>query len=47
MKLDKLTVKAQEALQEAQAIARKRNHQEIVPEHVLAALLSQQDGVTV
>ena len=45
MKLDKFTVKAQEALQEAQAVARKRDHQEILPEHVLSALLSQQDGL--
>src|SRR5204862_821441 len=45
MKLDKFTVKAQEALQEAQAIARKRDHQEILPEHVLLALLAQQDGL--
>src|SRR2546422_740770 len=45
MKLDKFTVKAQEALQEAQAIARKRDHQEILPEHLLAALLEQQDGL--
>ena len=45
MKLDKFTVKAQEALQEAQAIARKRDHQEILPEHVLLALLQQQDGL--
>ncbi|TMA19912.1 MAG: type VI secretion system ATPase TssH, partial [Deltaproteobacteria bacterium] len=45
MKLDKFTVKAQEALQESQAIARKRDHQEILPEHVLLALLQQQDGL--
>src|SRR2546421_297636 len=45
MKLDKFTVKAQEALQESQAVARKRDHQEILPEHVLAALLAQQDGL--
>ena len=45
MKLDKFTVKAQEGLQEAQAIARKRDHQEILPEHVLLALLQQQDGL--
>src|SRR5438067_2994267 len=45
MKLDKFTVKAQEALQESQAVARKRDHQEILPEHVLLALLSQQDGL--
>src|SRR5437868_13610216 len=47
MKLDKFTVKAQEALQEAQAIARKRDHQEILPEHLLSALLQQQDGLVV
>src|SRR5260370_20682897 len=45
MKLDKFTVKAQEALQEAQAIAPKRDHQEILPEHLLAALLAQRDGL--
>src|SRR5438309_4553239 len=45
MKLDKFTVKAQEALQDAQSIARRRDHQEILPEHVLAALLAQQDGL--
>jgi len=45
MKLDKFTVKAQEALQEAQSIARRRDHQEILPEHVLAALVAQQDGL--
>ncbi len=47
MKPDKLTVKAQEALQEAIAIARKRDHQEIQPEHLLQALLAQQDGLVV
>src|SRR5450432_3457920 len=45
MKLDKFTVKAQEALQEAQSIARKRDQQEILPEHLLAALLAQKDGL--
>src|SRR5260370_5632708 len=45
MKLDKFTVKAQEALQEAQAIARKRDHQEILREHLLAARLAQRDGL--
>ena len=45
MRTDKLTVKAQEALQEAQAEARKRGHQAIDLEHLLLALLHQQDGV--
>jgi ATP-dependent Clp protease ATP-binding subunit ClpB len=45
MKLDKFTVKAQEALQEAQSVARKRDQQEILPEHLLSALLAQKDGL--
>jgi ATP-dependent Clp protease ATP-binding subunit ClpB len=45
MRLDKLTTKAQEALQQAQALAESRGHQEITPEHVLAALLAQEQGV--
>ena len=45
MKLDKFTVKAQEALQESQAVARKRDHQEVLPEHLLSALLAQEDGL--
>ena len=47
MKLDTFTVKAQEAIQEAQTVARKRDHQEILPEHLLAALLGQKDGLVV
>jgi ATP-dependent Clp protease ATP-binding subunit ClpB len=45
MRLDKLTVKAQEAMQAAQAQADQHNHQAIEPEHVLGALLEQRDGV--
>ncbi len=47
MKNDKLTVKAQEALQDAGTVARKRDHQEIQPEHLLAALLAQKDGLVI
>jgi ATP-dependent Clp protease ATP-binding subunit ClpB len=47
MKIDKFTVKAQEALQEAQAVARRRDHQEILPEHILASLLAEKDGFVV
>jgi len=36
---DKLTVKAQEALQESQREAENRGHQEISVEHLLLALL--------
>ena len=45
MRLDKLTTKSQEALQEAQGLAEKRNHQAIDVEHLLFALLGQKEGV--
>jgi ATP-dependent Clp protease ATP-binding subunit ClpB len=46
MRLDKLTIKSQEALQQAQNLAEKRNHQAIDLEHLLFALLGQPEGVT-
>jgi len=45
MQLDKLTVKSQEALQEAQRLARERSHQEIDDEHLLLALLGQNESL--
>ncbi len=45
MRLDKLTVKTQEAVQDALEIARKGNNQALEPEHVMLALLRQDDGV--
>jgi ATP-dependent Clp protease ATP-binding subunit ClpB len=45
MRLDKLTIKSQEALQHAQALAERRNHQGIDVEHLLVALLGQKEGV--
>jgi ATP-dependent Clp protease ATP-binding subunit ClpB len=45
MRLDKLTVKSQEALQQAQALAERRNHQAIDVEHLLMALVGQKEGV--
>jgi ATP-dependent Clp protease ATP-binding subunit ClpB len=47
MRYDKLTVKAQEALQAADSLAHKRHHAHIDVEHLLAALLEQRDGVIV
>ncbi|MFC1840830.1 ATP-dependent chaperone ClpB [Thermodesulfobacteriota bacterium] len=44
MRLDKLTIKAQEALKESQQIAENMGHQQIEPEHMLSAVLNQQDG---
>ncbi|HSR13155.1 MAG TPA: ATP-dependent chaperone ClpB, partial [Thermodesulfobacteriota bacterium] len=45
MRFDKLTIKAQEALQEAQSLAEKREHQQIEPEHLLLALVQQNEGI--
>jgi len=45
MRLDKLTVKAQEALQAAQGLADQHDHQAVEPEHLLVALLQQREGV--
>jgi len=45
MDLNKLTMKSQAALQEAQRQATVRNHQLIEPEHVLFALLADSEGV--
>ena len=44
---DKLTIKSQEALQEAQRLAEERQSQEVTPEHLLAALVRQTDGVII
>ncbi|MGB6623342.1 MAG: ATP-dependent chaperone ClpB [Candidatus Acidiferrales bacterium] len=45
LRMDKLTVKAQEALQSAQELAASAGQQQIEPVHLLAALLAQGDGV--
>ena len=45
MRLDKFTVKAQEAIQAAQSLADQHEHQALEPEHLLAALLQQREGV--
>jgi ATP-dependent Clp protease ATP-binding subunit ClpB len=45
MRLDQFTLKAQEALTAAQTRAEKSDHPEVTPEHLLAALLSQEGGV--
>ncbi|MGH2679281.1 MAG: ATP-dependent chaperone ClpB [Actinomycetota bacterium] len=45
MELDRLTIKSQAALQEAHQQASARHHQQIEPEHVLSALLTDPEGV--
>jgi ATP-dependent Clp protease ATP-binding subunit ClpB len=45
MRFEELTLKAQEAFQEADRIARERRHPEILPLHLLFALLHQEGGI--
>ncbi len=45
MQLEKLTIKAQEGLREAQEIARQNSNQEVDAEHLVAALLAQSDSL--
>ena len=45
MNYDRFTLKAQELVQEASGEARKHDHSEIAPEHLLLALLEQEEGV--
>jgi ATP-dependent Clp protease ATP-binding subunit ClpB len=45
MNLNKYTQKAQEAVINAQTLAQEYNHSQIEPLHLLAALLSQEEGV--
>jgi ATP-dependent Clp protease ATP-binding subunit ClpB len=42
---NRFTRKTGEALQAAQALAREQNHSQVTPEHLLAALVSQPEGV--
>jgi ATP-dependent Clp protease ATP-binding subunit ClpB len=45
MQTEKMTLKAQEALQDAKSIAERKNHQQIDVEHLLTALISQKEGI--
>jgi ATP-dependent Clp protease ATP-binding subunit ClpB len=45
MQLDRLTVKSQEALQEAQRIAQSHSHQQMDGEHLLLAMIGQADSL--
>ncbi len=45
MRLDRLTIKSQEALQEAQNVAQENEQQEITLEHLLLALVRQEGGI--
>jgi ATP-dependent Clp protease ATP-binding subunit ClpB len=47
IQIDRLTIKAQEAVLEAQKTAEKEQHQQLDAEHLLVALLAQPEGTTV
>jgi len=47
MRFDKLTIKGQEALSEAQSLASTRGHSQIQPAHLVRELLRQPEGSTV
>jgi ATP-dependent Clp protease ATP-binding subunit ClpB len=47
MNIEKFTLKAQEALQEAKSIAERKHHQQIDVEHLLLALLGQREGIVI
>ena len=45
MQADRFTIKSQEALQAAIAVAASMNHTETQPEHLLVALIDQPESV--
>ncbi|MEA2109962.1 MAG: Clp protease N-terminal domain-containing protein, partial [Pseudomonadota bacterium] len=45
MDMNKFTQKAQEAMMEAQTLALRRNHQQVDAEHLMMALLRQENGL--
>jgi ATP-dependent Clp protease ATP-binding subunit ClpB len=45
MQMDRFTIKSQEALQEAQRIAREHSHQEVDGEHLLLAMIGQAESL--
>ncbi len=45
MRLDKFTLRAQEAIQSAIELAERNQHQQVEPEHLLAAMLEQPEGI--
>ncbi len=44
MRLDRFTIRGQEAVQEAIGIAEKNQNQQVEPEHLLASMLEQKEG---
>ena len=46
MRFDKFTIKSQEVIQNAHSMASQNNNQQIEPEHLLSAMLNEQEGIT-
>ncbi len=44
-RMEKLTAKAQEAVQNSHSIATEKGHRQLVPLHLLAGLLAERDGI--
>jgi len=47
MRFDKFTIKSQELIQSSQSLASQHGHQQIEPEHLLAAMLQEREGIAV
>jgi ATP-dependent Clp protease ATP-binding subunit ClpB len=45
MQFDKFTIKSQELIQNSQKLAARRNNPQIEPEHLLASMLSEPEGI--
>jgi ATP-dependent Clp protease ATP-binding subunit ClpB len=45
MRFDKFTIKSQELIQNSQTLASQYNHQQFEPEHLLAAMLKEPQGI--
>ena len=45
MRFDKFTIKSQELIQNSQTLASQDNHQQFEPEHLLAAMLKEPEGI--
>src|SRR5580765_3907605 len=45
MRFDRFTIRGQEAVQEAITVAEKAENQQVEPEHLLAAMLEQKEGI--
>ena len=45
MRFDKFTIKSQELIQNSQTLTSQYHHQQMEPEHLLAAMLKEPDGI--